>query len=97
MPEMVRRLAHSIGLPEIAVTRDYRMIIDRPSTAACYLQGVNEATHGIADSLMSVLAFRANDIIQDILLERAAPPDASGAARVATPVTAAGLLSRKEN
>ena len=46
-----------------AVTRDYRLVIDRPSTAACYLQGVNEATHGIADSLLSVLAPRANDIL----------------------------------
>ena len=27
--------------------------------AGCYLQGVNEATHGIADSLLSVLAVRS--------------------------------------
>jgi L-ornithine N5-oxygenase len=96
MPRMVRRLADSIGLTQIEVTRDYRLIIDRPSRAACYLQGVNEATHGIADSLMSVLAYRANEIIQDILLERAASPGAPGAAEVPAPVTAAGVLSRKE-
>jgi L-ornithine N5-oxygenase len=72
MPRMVRHVADSIGLSEVTVTRDYRMVIDRPSTAACYLQGVNEATHGIADSLLSVLAPRANDILQDVLAHRAA-------------------------
>jgi len=67
MPRMVRRIADSIGLSEINIARDYRLIVDRPATAACYLHGVNEATHGISDSLLSVLAFRADDIIQDIL------------------------------
>ena len=77
MPMLIRKLASSIGLSEIAVSRDYRLVIDRPSTAACYLQGVNEATHGIADSLLSVLAIRSNDILQDILAHRAAHPDAA--------------------
>ena len=67
MPWAVRRLAERIGLSDIAVTRDYRLVVDRPSTAACYLHGVNEQTHGIADSLLSVMANRANDILQDIL------------------------------
>jgi L-ornithine N5-oxygenase len=71
MPRMVRRIADSVGVDDIAVTRDYRLVIDRPATAACYLQGVNEASHGIADSLLSVLAPRANDILQDILTHRA--------------------------
>jgi L-ornithine N5-monooxygenase len=75
MPRMVRRVTDAIGLSEVTVTRDYRLVIDRPSTAACYLQGVNEATHGIADSLLSVLAPRANDILQDILAHRAAHDD----------------------
>ena len=39
-------------------TRAYRLILDEPSTAACYLRGINEATHGIGDSLLSVLAHR---------------------------------------
>jgi L-ornithine N5-oxygenase len=72
MPQMVRHVADAVGLGDVEVTRDYRLVLDRPSTAACYLQGVNEATHGIADSLLSVLAPRANDILQDILAHRAA-------------------------
>jgi L-ornithine N5-oxygenase len=90
MPWLVRRIADSIGLPEIKVTRDYRLVIDRPGPAACYLHGVNEATHGIADSLLSLLAFRANDILQDILTHRTAELDTAGAAQVPTPITAAG-------
>jgi L-ornithine N5-monooxygenase len=72
MPAMVREIAARVGLNDVAVTRDYRLIVNRPSTAACYLQGVNEATHGIADSLLSVLAHRATDIVEDILTHRAA-------------------------
>lgn len=72
MPAMVRHLAGELGLADVAVTRDYRLIVNRPSTAACYLQGVNEATHGIADSLLSILAHRANDIVEDLLTHRAA-------------------------
>jgi L-ornithine N5-oxygenase len=72
MPALVGRLTATLGLTDVAVTRDYRLIVNRPSTAACYLQGVNEATHGIADSLLSILAHRANDIVQDVLAHRAA-------------------------
>jgi L-ornithine N5-oxygenase len=67
MPALIRRLGAELGLDEVAVTRNYRLITDGPSTAACYLQGVNEATHGIADSLLSVLAVRAAEITNDIL------------------------------
>ncbi len=31
-----------------------------------HLQGTNEETHGIADSLLSVLAFRSKEILDDI-------------------------------
>jgi L-ornithine N5-monooxygenase len=96
MPRMVRRIADAIGLDEINVTRDYRLVIDRPAAAACYLHGVNEATHGISDSLLSVLAFRANDIIQDIFLQRTTELAEPETVQVPAPITAAGVLSRKE-
>jgi L-ornithine N5-monooxygenase len=87
MPALVRRLAATLGPTDIAVTRDYRLIVNRPSTAACYLQGVNEATHGIADSLMSIIAHRANDIVQDILTHRAAHLDTAD--RITAPAAVA--------
>jgi L-ornithine N5-oxygenase len=70
-PRLVRRLTDAIGLDRVQVTRAYQLILDEPSTAACYLQGINEATHGIGDSLLSVLAHRAQDIASDIIAHRA--------------------------
>jgi L-ornithine N5-monooxygenase len=72
MPAMIRNIADALGLRRIEVTRNYRLVLDEPGPAACYLQGVNEATHGIADSLLSVLAIRAKDIADDIFASRAA-------------------------
>jgi L-ornithine N5-monooxygenase len=75
MPGIVRDIATTIGVDEIAVNRAYSLIMPSNVTATCYLQGVNEATHGIADSLMSVLALRAQDIVTDILAR--GPADSS--------------------
>ncbi len=70
---MVRAIAEELGADEIAVTRAYRMITPPSVTASCYLQGTNEESHGIADSLMSVLAVRAGEIVNDVLAHRQAP------------------------
>ncbi|MGW1343471.1 SidA/IucD/PvdA family monooxygenase [Kribbella sp. NPDC002412] len=70
MPWLVRDLSAAIGLDRIEVSRQYRLKLGEPSDAACYLQGVNEATHGIADSLLSVLGNRAAEVTQDILARR---------------------------
>jgi L-ornithine N5-monooxygenase len=69
-PRLIRRLADAIGLDQVEVTRRYQLVLGEPSAAACYLQGVNEATHGIADSLLSVLAHRSEDITRDIIAHR---------------------------
>ena len=70
MPALVRDLALRLGLSRIQVSRNYRLVVDFPATAACYLQGVNEATHGIADSLLSVVAVRSAETVTDILAFR---------------------------
>lgn len=67
MPELVRNLASATGIGEATVDRNYRLALPQAYAANCYLQGVNEATHGIADSLLSVLATRAQDIVSDLL------------------------------
>jgi L-ornithine N5-oxygenase len=72
MPLLIRTLGQALDLPTMQVTRQYRLIMDDTSaSAACYLQGVNEATHGIGDSLLSVIASRAGEIVTDILDHRA--------------------------
>jgi L-ornithine N5-oxygenase len=70
MPRMVRDLAASVGMAEATVDRAYRLRVPDPVSAGCYLQGVNEATHGIADSLLSVLAARSGEIVTDMLARR---------------------------
>ncbi|MFI8304059.1 SidA/IucD/PvdA family monooxygenase [Streptomyces sp. NPDC085927] len=74
MPRMVRDLGTGLGLDGLRVSRNYRLELGRPATGALYLQGVNEATHGIADSLLSVLAARSAEITEDILVHRAEHP-----------------------
>lgn len=71
MPTMVRDLAQRVGLDDIAVSRRYRVDLGDSAWGAVYLQGVNEQTHGIADSLISVLAHRSQDIVADMLDRRA--------------------------
>jgi L-ornithine N5-oxygenase len=70
MPAMVRDLADRIGLADINVSRRYRVDLADSAWGAIYLQGVNEQTHGIADSLISVLAHRSKDITEDLLDRR---------------------------
>ncbi len=72
MPAMVRDLADRVGLSEVSVSRCYRVDLGDSAWGAVYLQGINEATHGIADSLISVLAHRSRDIVSDLLARRGA-------------------------
>lgn len=73
-PRLIRALADAIGLDRVEVTRQYQLVLGEPATAACYLQGINEATHGIADSLLSVLGHRAGEITLDILAHQSGQP-----------------------
>jgi L-ornithine N5-oxygenase len=73
MPRIVRDIAAVVGLDEVTVSRAYRLNLPPSFTATCHLQGVNEATHGIADSLLSVVAIRAEEIVADLLAHRQAP------------------------
>ena len=95
MPAMIRRLAASLGLDHIRVSRRYRLRVDEPATAACYLQGVNEATHGIADSLLSVVAHRAADIVHDVLAHRA--PAAGKRDETRSPPLTVGPVDRRRS
>jgi L-ornithine N5-oxygenase len=87
MPRLVRALAAASGVDEIAVTRNYRLKLPPEFTASCYLQGVNEATHGIADSLLSVLAIRSGEIVRDILEHRLVSELALSVPSARTPIS----------
>lgn len=78
MPAMVRSLADQAGLDRIEVNRRYRVELGEEVRAGLYLQGFNEATHGISDSLLSVLAQRSHEITTDLLDRRSVAATAGG-------------------
>ncbi|RFU29851.1 hypothetical protein B7463_g6469, partial [Scytalidium lignicola] len=54
---------------QFPVARDYRVLYDEQkvdNNAGVWLQGCNEATHGLSDSLLSILAIRGGEMVQNI-------------------------------
>ncbi|KAF1010000.1 MAG: L-ornithine N(5)-monooxygenase [Pseudomonas fluorescens] len=47
---------------EFEVTRDYRIVTDERCKAGIYIQGFSQASHGLSDTLLSVLPIRADEI-----------------------------------
>ena len=70
MPTVVKNFTAALQLPGTTVSRRYRLLLDEPSRAACYLHGMNEDTHGVGDSLFSVMADRTAATVYDILADR---------------------------
>lgn len=70
----IERLKPSHGAtgPETSswrVNRDYSLALDRDKVSSgtnIWLQGCNESTHGISDSLLSVLATRSGEMVESI-------------------------------
>ncbi|KAG0156566.1 hypothetical protein PDIDSM_3747 [Penicillium digitatum] len=53
--------------------RDYRVSLDNAKVstqAGIWLQGCNEKTHGLSDSLLSVLAVRGGEIVNSVFLDQ---------------------------
>ncbi len=67
LPNMVSDLGSKLDLDTIEVTRNYKAKVPCSDGVALYLQGVNEGSHGIADSLLSVLGTRSFEIMNDII------------------------------
>ncbi|AGE17333.1 SidA/IucD/PvdA family monooxygenase [Serratia marcescens] len=65
-PTLFDSLSNHLDIEKIRVDRNYRAVLPYAPGVSLHLQGVNESTHGIADSLLSVLAFRSKEIIDDI-------------------------------
>jgi L-ornithine N5-oxygenase len=79
MPAMARDLADRVGMTDLMVNRCCRLDLGDSVRAAVYLQGANEQTHGIADSLLSTLAHRSQDIATDLLARRGVAATVGGA------------------
>ena len=53
-------LAEYLG--DFEVDRDYRIVTDPRCKAGIYMQGFSQASHGLSDTLLSVLPIRAEEI-----------------------------------
>ncbi|MOA34186.1 L-ornithine 5-monooxygenase [compost metagenome] len=53
-------------LNDFEVDRDYRVVTDARFKPAVYMQGFCQASHGLSDTLLSVLPVRAEDIAQSV-------------------------------
>lgn len=58
------------------ITRDYRLVPTGPASAAVYVTGATEHTHGISSTLLSNVAVRAGEILASVL----ARADSAGSA-----------------
>lgn len=63
-------LVHSAG-GHFEMTRNYRIQTAQDVDAGIYLQGGSEATHGITEGVLSIVSVRANDVLQEIIQQRA--------------------------
>lgn len=87
MLDKVRSLQPAVG-SGWASGRDYRISLDdaKVSTeAGIWLQGCNEQTHGLSDSLLSVLAVRGGEIVQSAFPNQSCSIDSDGSWVHATP------------
>lgn len=67
-PALVRGIMDALDLQTAAVDRDYRLDLGPGHhDGACHILGINEATHGIADTLLSVQASRAGEVAARII------------------------------
>lgn len=71
--DMLRRLEHLKPIDDNsnswAVNRDYSLSFKEgsiASDAAIWLQGCNESTHGLSDTLLSILAVRGGEVVNSI-------------------------------
>ncbi|MCA3560001.1 MAG: SidA/IucD/PvdA family monooxygenase [Aestuariivirga sp.] len=64
MPRLILETARAAGVDEVIIDRFYRLELGAQGSesAMCFVLGVNEGTHGIADSLLSVQSVRAQEV-----------------------------------
>lgn len=67
LPPLLRRVAQALtGGEQLPVDRHYRAGLRCAPGASLHVLGVNEATHGISDTLLSVVGARARRIVEDL-------------------------------
>jgi L-ornithine N5-oxygenase len=70
VPALIRPVLEVLGMADLVITRGYRANIACTPGVSLHLLGVNEATHGISDTLLSVVGSRAERVLEDIRADR---------------------------
>jgi amino acid adenylation domain-containing protein len=63
----------------LSLSKNYRVRTQSQICAGLYVQGYGESSHGLADTLLSLLPFRSRDIFEDL---RRSPPESLPTARL---------------
>ncbi|GAB3129887.1 SidA/IucD/PvdA family monooxygenase [Tsukamurella serpentis] len=63
----------------MSVARDYRLEIDGAPVAGLYVQGATEATHGLGSTLLSNVAVRSGEILENLVADTSLAGIAKGA------------------
>lgn len=64
----------------LALSRHYRVEMQVPTAGAVYVQGCGQSSHGPGDTLLSLLAFRSHEIVEDLSAGLARRPRSVGTA-----------------
>ncbi|KAK9324493.1 L-lysine 6-monooxygenase (NADPH-requiring)-domain-containing protein [Lipomyces orientalis] len=64
--DLLSGLSRYVPASEVTVDRGYRVKLDENIEARLWVQGCNEATHGLSDTLLSIMAVRGKEIVDQI-------------------------------
>ncbi|MFC4160856.1 SidA/IucD/PvdA family monooxygenase [Chitinimonas lacunae] len=67
MPKLLQSALSRVNVSKPEITRAYRVKLPTTRDCSLHIQGISEATHGISDTLLSVIATRAQEILVDIV------------------------------
>ncbi|MGE7991633.1 lysine N(6)-hydroxylase/L-ornithine N(5)-oxygenase family protein [Pseudomonas sp. NPDC089554] len=71
-------------LQDFEVDRDYRLLTDERCKAGLYMQGFSQASHGLSDTLLSILPIRADEIAASLYEHERTRAKAAPVSRLAT-------------
>lgn len=72
------------GAGEVALSRNYQVRMTEEMDCKLYVQGYGESSHGLGDTLLSLLPFRSKEIFEDICQRTAAATRCQGSIGAAT-------------
>lgn len=85
-PALLHDALRELPCRELAVDRNYRAVLASADGVSLHTLGINEATHGISDTLLSVVGARARRVLDDIAGDRRpGPPPAQTFTRAPSP------------